>query len=418
MEIPMFSSHDRDIVRGLAGRIREISELPIMQERRRRWKDLNDLRSDRPLIFVGPEGSWKEIDRTIELACDDPDARMQELEMRQTIYRYECLGDDSVISPYYTCGRYYSASGVGVEFKNASTGVEGGAFKHIPPITNLAEGLKRLRHQTITADRAALAREIDHLNDLFGDILPLRPAPGYGLWTTGLTMTAIALIGLEELMLAMVDEPDHLKALMQFLSDNTKSLLLQFQSEGLLGRNAGANGIGSGNLGFVSELPSPDEPSDSPVLLKHLWGLSESQETVGVSPEMFAEFIWPYQKPLMELFGLTYYGCCEPVERRFEWIRQVGNLRCISVSPWSDLETCAELYGRNYVLCRKPNPSYVASQFEEDAIRQDIRRTLEIAGDLNLAFVLKDTHTVNNQPQRFKRWSDIVRQEIASYCRS
>lgn len=411
----MFSARDRGVLRGLAGRIREISELPIMQERRRRWTDLNDLRGDRPLIWVSPEGAWKEIDRTLVLACDDPDARMEELALRRTLYRYECLGDESVISPYRVCGWHFSTSGYGVDFKYASTNVDGGAYKHIPPITNLAEDLKRLRHQTITVDRDAMAREIERLTGLFGDILPLRPATGYGFWTTGLTMTAIALIGLEELMLAMVDEPDHLKTLMQFLADDLKSCLLQLQSAGLLGRNAGAEGMGSGNLGFVSDLPSPDGPAECPVLLKDLWGLCESQETVGVSPDMFAEFIWPYQKPLMELFGRTYYGCCEPVERRFEWIRQVANLRCISVSPWSDLETCAQLYGRNYVLCRKPNPSYLASRFEEEAIRMDIRRTLEIAGDLNLAFVLKDTHTVNNQPQRFKQWTDIVRQEIARH---
>jgi len=409
----MFSSHDREILRQLAGRIREISELPIMQERRGQWTAINDLHSERPMILVSPEGSWNEINPTIELTCDDPDARSQELAFRQTIYRYECLGDDSVISPHYICGWHFRSTGYGVELKDASTGIEGGAFKHIPPITDLAEGLKRLRHQTVTVDRDAINRENKQVTDLFGGILTPRPATGYGHWTTGLTITAIALIGLEELMMAMVDDPDGLKALMQFLYDDMKSCLRQLESAGALGRNADGNGIGSGNLGFVNDLPSLDRPAEEPVPLKHLWGLCESQETVGVSPEMFAEFIWPYQKPLMELFGLVYYGCCEPVEKRLQWIRQAKNLRCISVSPWSNLETCAELYGRNYVLCRKPNPSFVASRFEENTIRQDIRHTLDVAGDLNLVFVLKDTHTVNHQPQRFKQWTDIVREEIA-----
>lgn len=411
----MFSLHDREILRRLAGRIREISELPIMQERRRQWTALNDLRSERPMILVSPEGSWKEIDQTIELTCDDSDARMQELAFQRTLYRYECLGDDSVISPYHICGCHFTSSGYGVELKDASTGIEGGAIKHIPPITDLSEGLKRLRHQTLTVDHAAIAREIEYVNDLFGDLLSPRPATGYGYWTTGPTITAIALIGLEGLMMAMVDEPDNLKALMQFLSDDMKSCLHQLEFAGALGRNADADLIGSGNLGFVSDLPSLDRPAEGAVPLNQLWGLSESQETIGVSPEMFAEFIWPYQKPLMELFGLTYYGCCEPVENRFQWIRHAKNLRCISVSPWSNVETCAELYGRNYVLCRKPNPSLIASRFEEDTIRQDIRHTLDVAGNLNLVFVLKDTHTVNHQPQRFKQWTDIVHQEIEKF---
>ena len=54
------------------------------------------------------------------------------------------------------------------------------------------------------------------------------------------------------------------------------------------------------------------------VRTRDIWGLAESQVTSGVSSELFEEFIFAYQKPVMERFGLTCYGCCEPMDKRFE----------------------------------------------------------------------------------------------------
>ena len=73
----------------------------------------------------------------------------------------------------------------------------------------------------------------------------------------------------------------------------------------------------------------------------------------------------------------------------------------------------AEHLGHNYVYCRKPNPSYVSAGWNEDIIRQDLRRTLEVTKGLSVQLVLKDVHTVNGEPRRFGRWVEIAREEIA-----
>ena len=78
--------------------------------------------------------------------------------------------------------------------------------------------------------------------------------------------------------------------------------------------------VGSGGFGWTHELPQPDfagkvRPID-------MWGFGESQETVGVSPGMFAEFIFPYQLPILERFGLNCYGCCEPLDKRWHLVEQ------------------------------------------------------------------------------------------------
>jgi hypothetical protein len=407
----MFNKNDTETLRKLASRVKEISELPIMSERKKLWTDLNDLRSRKPMVLVSPEGAWKEIDKLLDLKCADETARGFELALRRKIYQHEQIGDDSVIDSFFNIGWRTSNTGFGVDLKNDVSGVEGGAYKHIAPISNIAEGLKKLHFREVSLNRDATYEPVGKAEKAFGDILDVRIHGGH-FWTTGLTIVAITMIGLEELMLYMFDAPDELKALMKFLSDEMMNYMDQLENLELLNYNNANEFIGSGNWGLTSELPSYEHPAIGPVKFKHLWGFCESQETVGVSPEMFGEFIFPYQKPLIERFGLTYYGCCEPVENRFDYLRNIKNLRCISVSPWSNIEKCAEVYGRRYVLCRKPNPGIVCVDFAEDAIRSEFRETLRAASGLNLMFILKDTHTISSQPERFRRWVSIAREEL------
>jgi hypothetical protein len=73
----------------------------------------------------------------------------------------------------------------------------------------------------------------------------------------------------------------------------------------------------------------------------------------------------------------------------------------------------AEALGRDYVFSRKPNPSLISTGvFDESAIRDDIRRTLDVAGDCRLEIIMKDVHTLNNEPERLARWVRLAREEV------
>ena len=129
---------------------------------------------------------------------------------------------------------------------------------------------------------------------------------------------------------------------------------------------------------------------------------------------MFAEFILPYQAPLMTRFRYSYYGCCEPMEQRIDCVAAaIPNLRAVSVAPMANLEMAAAKMAGKYVFYRKPNPAHVCVGFNEAAIREDIRRTLKAAAGQPLALVMKDTHTVEHDPTRLPRWAQIAREEIA-----
>ena len=71
--------------------------------------------------------------------------------------------------------------------------------------------------------------------------------------------------------------------------------------------------------------------------LHNLWGYGESQATVSVSPQMFDEFILDYQVPILNRFGLNFYGCCEVMDKRLRYVREkIERLRTVAVAPWCD----------------------------------------------------------------------------------
>lgn len=133
---------------------------------------------------------------------------------------------------------------------------------------------------------------------------------------------------------------------------------------------------------------------------------------------MHDEFEIQYMKPIYDRFGLVNYGCCEPLHNKIDIIRQIKNVRAISVSPWANVDIAAEAMGNDYVMARKPNPAFVAfDTMDEDVIRKDIRETLSACKRNNtpVMFVLKDITTIRHQPERLDRWHDIVKQEIENF---
>jgi hypothetical protein len=143
-----------------------------------------------------------------------------------------------------------------------------------------------------------------------------------------------------------------------------------------------------------------------------MWGFAESQETIGVSPAMFGEFVLAYQLPLLERFGLNCYGCCEPVDRRWGLIERIPRLRRVSVSAWADVDAMAEMLGARYIFSWKPRPADLATpHFDESAVRSYVRQMLRATRGCRVEIIMKDNHTIGNDPDRVVRWVQIVREE-------
>lgn len=399
---------DRATLRQLAERYRAVCETPRNGWCRQQWQRLCDLEpTEHPLIAVQPEGATAELMGDERCTCA-PALHGIEWGLRVRLRRAEFLRDDTPWTPTIDLGWKISDSGWGVAIPEHQ-GADRGSKVWEPPLTDLARDLGKLRHRIFTVDRAGSEAELAAVRDAVGDILTVQRRH-YGFWTVGLTIDAIRLVGLEQLMTLMYDDPDGLHALMAWLRDDYAAMLDWYESEGLLTPNHDCSfGIGSGGYGPTAHLPTA-----MPATCATRWGFAESQETVGVSPKLFQRFILPYQAPLLNRFGLAYYGCCEGVERRLQMVMDaVPRLRVASMAPWADQAAMVRLAAGRLVLARKPNPTLVCGEFREEHIRTDLAATLRLAAGQPLCFVLKDTHTVQGEPWRLARWVELAREEIA-----
>lgn len=410
---------DRDdlkILRALARRRVELSQDPVNQERRDAWYRHDSVAVDsRPMVLIETGGLADKVKFLPDsvLQCQSQEARGIEWAFRHEFYQFDVLKDYHVIEPFWNIGWAVKTSDYGVQtVQHHATDYEGmGARTWDAPIKDLDRDFAKLHPRTYSVDREATMKSKAYYEAVFEDALPVRIRGGFW-WTTGMTWSAIDLIGLENIMLYMFDNPQGLHRLMAFLRDDHIAYAKWLEKEQLLTLNNENDYIGSGSMGYSRELPQSDWKPGMPVRLKDQWVLSESQETVGVGPDQFEEFIFPYQLAVTGYFGKVYYGCCEPVNNRWHILKRLPNLARVSVSPWADEAFMAREFGRTYVYSRKPNPALISITFDEDAIRADLRKTLSIAGGCRLELVMKDVHTVNNEPQRLARWVQLARETI------
>lgn len=408
---------DTRILRELAKHRLEIALDSANLERRQAWLDLHSGGAARPMVLA-EWGGIREASPPFapELRCGDGWAQGVERVLRQDIWVFETLQDDHAFDPFFSVNWAVSCEGYGVQPVEHRIDADHLTAKSWdPPITDIDAQFHLLQPRTFSVDRDATLARKSRIEDVFGDILPVR-IRGSFWWTMGMTIQAIRLIGLEGLMLAMYDDPDGLHRIMRFLCDDHLAFAQWLEAEGLLSLNNESDYVGSGSCGYTLDLPKQSLAPADAVTMADLWVLLESQETVGVGPVQFEEFIFPYQAEIAERFGLVYYGCCEPVHTRWDVVRRLPDLRSVSVAPLCDQSIMAEALGADYVFSRKPNPTLISTpRFDEALIREDLRTTLDVtaAHGCPVEIIMKDVHTLQNEPWRLARWVELAREEIA-----
>jgi len=287
----------------------------------------------------------------------------------------------------------------------------GGAGAIDPAIDGEGD-LEKLHPMTFSLDEEKTRETLGLAQDLFGDILRVRLRT-WDWWRFEFSKPMAYLRGLEGMYLDMSGNPELLHRICRILRESYENKIAFFEENHLFCPCNENEYCGSGGTSWTEELPG--EETDRALLSsRDVWTYGESQELAGVSPMMFDEFVLQYQTPLLTRFGPACYGCCESLDGRWPLLRKhISNLRRASVSPWADQEAAADECGREIIFSRKTSPALLATEgTDERLIREDIRQTLAAAGHCNLEFVMKDTMTFGNQPQRLAAWVETVRQEV------
>ncbi len=419
----MLSEKDTQSLRNLAARWMEYANHPIMDERRRQWKAIKDLKAEKPMILVEtcmlPDYIGKD-----ELVCEDQYARNIEKSLYEIVRHADEIGDDIVVDPYFRIPWAIEISDYGISMApDHATGSDGSEVGYTFEFgVQSEEDFEKLHLRNRRLDRDESHRRKEFLEDIFGDILPVRlggcswfdPDPGYQPWLGNLygslTMDLFKLIGNNNLLFWVYDNPDFIHKLMGLIRDDRLAHFKFLEQEGLLYRNTDTWMPCPGSYGFVDDLPQ-SEAEDRNVRLQECWGWFDSQESAPISPKMFNEFVLPYSAEVAQLFGLTYWGCCEGLHDRFHYIEEaLPNLRAASVSGWSDLFKMGELLGQKYVYSRKPTPAYISGAYPNwDLLKKDVKDTLDAAKNCNLELCFRDIYTINGDRSRLAQWVEMTR---------
>jgi hypothetical protein len=428
MDKDMNNNNDKVVLRELAKRYIEIARKEEMAQRKQLWKDLHDLKPQRPMIIFEPfwlDGYLSDYD----FKCQDDEFRNVEKRMMFAIRQYEQMNDDVVLEPYFRIawwGKGLTVTGkdfgeIKIEEHNAE--IPGLAYLSNFPI-KAPDDIKRLTPRNFKINKEPTLKMKEKLEDVFGDILPVRIGnfdnfdfelgnqPFTGNNFIGVTWDLFKLIGTENIMLWAYDHVDALHELCRFLVEDKKRFFKFLMDEGLLDFNTDNQFAGPSCYGYVSDLPAVD--SDKEVDFKDLWTWPESQETQCMSPKMYDEIFLPYIAEIANMFGLSYYGCCETISDRLEYIEKaIKNLRIVSVSGWNDFDKAGELLEGKYVYSRKPVPAYVSGDTPNwDLVEKDAKSTKKATKNCAVEIICRDVYSSKCTPQRavewVKRWKKIM----------
>ena len=406
----MFSNHDELILRQLAKEVHEASLHPVNEQKRRFWYDHTSLRGQRPAVFVHPDGSWNEFLPYSSLECEDPYAKTVEYVLKQRIFRHKYIHDDVPIEGTFHVQKviYNSMWGVAPKFKAGDTA--GGAWHHVPIIEKPSDW-KQLSMPKVEYDDAASKERYEAVGNAIGDLLTL-DLVGNQLYNFHMMHWYCDYRGLENMYMDLVLEPEMVHEQIRFFTDGVISMFRQYEQLGLVSLNNDDTFHYTGGIGYNNELPGEGfDPAH--VRLCDVWGAAEAQEFSSVSPEMHEEFILQYEREVLELFGLNGYGCCDDLSKKLDGVLKIKNLRRVAVCPWADIAEFTPVLGKRYIMTWKPQPAYLAyEKLGVEEITKELNEGVAKAVGGKLELVLRDTHTVRCEKERFDLWISIAREAI------
>ncbi len=398
----MIQEKEVQSLRRLAARWMEHAANPVMDQRRRQWKAVKDLRAEKPMILVETCALPGYIGAE-ELVCTDSFARNVERSLYEVVRHADEIGDDVVVDPFFRVAWELEISDYGVRS---------------------AADAPKLHLRSRCVNRRESLRRKELLEDVFGDILPVRlggwdpfnPDPGYAPWLgslyAGLTVDLCKLIGNDALLAWARDDLPLLRQVMRVLREDRTAHFRFLENEGLLYANTDTWMPCPGSYGFVSGLSNGDG-AGRPVSLKSCWCWTDSRESARIPSGVFDELFLPAIAEVTRPFGLTCYGCGEAVPERFDRVEKaIPNLRAVSVCGTGDLARMGELLGKRYVFSRTSTSSCIGgSQPDWDRLGKDLDDTLAAARGCNLEICFRDG-AVDGDRSRLAAWARMARARI------
>lgn len=413
----MLNKAEIKYLKDLARRVKELSLTAGNIDVIERYKSINSLKRVKPTVVIYPPmQAIYEYMHDEKFIVEDELFRDIEFSLKWKLCKASKLADDTPLTNViYTGFNSHITDWMdGHKTVRIGSNLES---SHFQPCIIEYNDIKKMCQPELIVDWNKTNERYNRINEALGDILTVAKGSPFTStcgWGESMIDQFVEMRGLNQVYYDMMDAPEFIHEAMDFMTNAKIGLLEQYKEQNVLVLNNGDNNLGSSSLGFCDELIE-DDFKQLRIYEKNLWGFAQAQELSEVSPKMLEEFVLPYQSKIINKFGLSVYGCCEPIENKIDVIsKYIQNLRMISISPFTNHERAADKCKGKYVYAWKPQPSYVTN-FDEQVIEEDIRRTMEITKDCCVSIILMDAFSYGNDVTRFNKWLNIARRIINKY---
>ena len=399
-------------LRTLASEYYQQSMSPVNSKRMGLHRAVNDLKMVRPVVLID-EIPFHELnfDGSLTLLCEDPILRPVEDFLRRRLFQWKYFPADMILTPFIPVHKVILNSGMGLKVKENLLGSGGNISSHeYSDQLSAPDDLEKIKLPVIAYDKKSTMERYAKIAEAVGDIIPVKIV-GQDCYTAPWDIIS-EYRGVTSLLIGLADDPEFSHQVVSKIYECEESRLSQMEELGLFELNSYS--IHS-TAGLCSDLAKGYDGGK--VKRKHVWGRGMAQIFASVGKDMHKEFDIDYMKKLMDPFGLVYYGCCEPLDKKIDIVSQLPHLRKISITPWADVDAAAEAIGDQYVLANKPNPAAVAGSLDEEALKKEIGRTLAAVkrNSCSCDIVLKDISSAGNNINNLIRWEKIVMEMVLSF---
>lgn len=302
----MITNKEKNRLLSLANQQVEIAHSPAMEQLRRDWEAHGRFDpAGRPMLTIE---LWTFAEDLLPqmMECQEKEARDLEWMLLSNLVNHTLFGDDTLVKDYLPVeyDSWFVPFGI-QEHKQESGGL---AYQYVHEIEDLGEDFHKLKKSTYGIDKQSADRKIEYYHGIFGDLLPgkLRAS----CMALCPTQSVVKLMSMESMYVALYDYPELFQKMLEQMTDDYLEYVSMLEQENLILPTYGEAHLNQGSYCFNDVLPVQGDH----LTAKDVWLYMDSQESAGLSPEMYLEFIAPYYKKVSDHFGLFSYGCCEAVD--------------------------------------------------------------------------------------------------------
>lgn len=402
---------DKEIIIELAKQIEEIAELPEQKLKKEKWTKVNDLKSFHPTILVWEEElPWDEIYHLdeLKLVCENDIAREQERYLRKKLFMWKYFRGDMIVEPVVNIKPVYIDSMFGISEKG-ETICHNSMVNYVNYQQQIfdSQDLSKIQLPRIEYSIEENKKFFDQLVELYDGHIHVNL--GISRFNFSAWHFIIKWLGSEAFYRMISNNKKLLHEIIERVTEGYISRLAQLEENGMILNNIGNFICGSGGLSYISgsNLNSKN--------LCEMWGSTTSQVFQGTSPNIQRELGVEYEKKWLEKFAYTYYGCCEILSDRIDILRDIKNLRKISISPWCNVDEAIECIGKDYVLSYKINPTkFINSAWSISEEKREFRELLKRLIKCPCEIIIKDVSTFGKDWTAITQWLEMAKIEIES----